>query len=167
MASEAEVILGLLEPLEVGEVLTYRQIEAATGKPISNCRNAVLRAGRQLLKSKNRLVRCEVNQGYRIARPEESTAVATQRHRSANRQLIQAKEAVQFVDMSGLTPDQRVVAMGLFRTLAGMCAAIRHLNAKSQEHDAAISAVRSDQTDLGERVGRLEKLFQQKDELLP
>jgi gamma-glutamyl phosphate reductase len=160
MVSEAEVILGLLEPLEVGDVLTYRQIEEATGKPIRNCRGAVLRAGRQLLKTKNRLVRCEVNNGYRIAKPEECTAVATQRHRSANRQLTQAKEAVQFVDMSGLTPEQRTLALGMFRTLAGMCAAIRHLNAKSQEHDAAISAVRSDQTELVERVERLEKLFQ-------
>ncbi|MBA2703474.1 MAG: hypothetical protein H0U60_06460 [Blastocatellia bacterium] len=162
MPSEQEVIFEILEPLEVGAVLSYQEIEQATGKPISHCRPAVLRAGRQLLKQRNRLLRCEAKLGYRIARPEECTAVATRRHRAANRQLVQAREAVQYVDMTGLSPEQRAIAMGMFRTLAGMCAAIKHLGEKAKEHDQAVLELRDDQSDMETRIQRLEKLFGQK-----
>lgn len=94
-----------LSPLPYGRQITYRELSGVITIPADSHRGrqAVLRAGGQLLRRDSKLLINVRTVGYQIARPNEHAAQAVRFRAGARRRLRRALDAVVHVALDGLS----------------------------------------------------------------
>lgn len=148
----------------VDTVLTYEQLDEATGSDIRAHRDPVMKASRVLEREQRRTLVVVRNQGYRIAAANEHEGLARKRNRRAGRQLKTGLSILRGTRRDELSPDaaKRIDALEL--TYSAHADMLRRLERRVQRQEEGLRDVRrkSSATDANhdERLTRLEALMQ-------
>lgn len=148
----------------VGVLLTYEQLDEATGSAIREHRDPIIKAARALEREQRRTLVVVKNQGYRIAAAEEHEGLARRRQRRARRQVSTGLSILRGTRRDELAPDavRRLDAYEL--TLSAHEDMLRRLDRRVQRQEERLRAVRHENSatsaDHDERIARLEALMQ-------
>lgn len=105
------IIYDLLQPLQVGDVLTYEEM----GKALDlhprtervTIQLAMRRAARELEEVDKRAVDVVTNKGYRVVEPKEHLVLARRHQQKASRSLNRGQSKVVNVDFNLIDPETR------------------------------------------------------------
>jgi hypothetical protein len=103
-----ERAIAFLQPLPFDTAVTYAQLTEAIGVDVvldRRGRQAVLQAGRFILKNSLKKLENIRTRGYRIVRSDEQAACSQNEQRRARRWLKRALETVTYVALDNLTPE--------------------------------------------------------------
>lgn len=148
----------------VDTILTYEQLDKATGSDIREQRDPVAKAARMLERDQRRTLVVVRNQGYRIAAADEHEGLARKRQRRARKQVSTGLSILRGTRRSELEPEaaKRIDAYEL--TLSAHEDMLRRLDRRVQRQEEGLRDVRrrSNETDADhdERIARLEALMQ-------
>lgn len=147
----------------VGTILTYGQLDEATGSDIRAQRDPVTKAARMLERDQRRTLVVVRNQGYRIAAADEHEGLARKRNRRARKQIATGRSILQGTRREELTPDaaKRIDALAL--TYSAHEDMLRRLERRAQRQEEGLQDVRrrtsATAADHDERLSRLEALM--------
>jgi hypothetical protein len=148
------IIYDMLQPLAVGEVLTYETMAERLGLDPASDRQSIQmaarRALRELLEVDHRAADAVKNVGYRIAKPVEHIDLARQRNRRAGRQIAVGHSVATKVNLDGMDPQSVSALAAIARGFAMQAEINRRLAARQEQHEEMLGM-------LMERVERLEK----------
>jgi hypothetical protein len=98
-------VYDVLQPLNVGDTITYDELSDALGRPFDSARGPFYRANTELLEHDRRGLLNVKNVGYRVITAAEHDVPAMSKHRTARRSLRKARSWIQNADRAHLTPD--------------------------------------------------------------
>jgi len=92
--------------LSFGRLLSYSDLTAMLEEPFERHRGVIYEVSRLLEKNDQRTLVCEPREGYRIAQPNESEAIAENRLNRSARQLFRGAHTVKHTDWKALNPEE-------------------------------------------------------------
>lgn len=93
--------------LEVGDTITYDDLDAILGRNFKASRSPIYDAIRHLEQDSRRTLRNVVNVGYRVARAIEHEDLARHHHRKSRRSIRRATSKIASADRRQLTAEER------------------------------------------------------------
>jgi hypothetical protein len=137
-----KIVYQLVQPLAVGEVVTYESIGAALDLHPDRDRHTIQMATRRALKElldvDHRAAQPITNVGYRVAMPAEHLGIAETKNKRAGRQLKAGHDVSTKVDLNGVDPNVRQAIQLIAQGFARQMEINRRVAAKQEEHDTAI-----------------------------
>lgn len=147
-------IYDMLQPLAVGDVLTYEVMAEGLGLDPRRDRQPIQMAARralhELLNVDYRAADAVKNVGYRVAKPAEHIGIARQRNRRTGRQIAVGHAVATKVNLDGMDPQAVAALAAIARGFAMQAEINRRVAARQEQHEELIGM-------LQERVERLEK----------
>jgi len=146
-------VYDLLANAEVNHVITYTQLDNATGTDFrAASRPGLDKAIKTLEREKSRTIECVRNEGYRIVRADEHERLANHHQKKARRQVARAKRKVTSADRRALTGDQCRRLDDLETNLAQQASILRNT---SRRVDALAAARQQDNRRVNEELAML------------
>ena len=160
------VLYGLLQGVEVGDVLTYEVMGETLGvDPLEDrhvLQMAMRRAARELELVDKHAVASVRNVGYRVVHPEEHVVLARGQQRRSHRALVSGHSKVVNVDLTGLTPEVRQLTEATMRAFSMQLDFNRRTDVRQARLEEAMAAMgqqaEKTQDEIAELQVRLERL---------
>lgn len=147
----------------VGALITYEQLDEATGTDFRANRSALAKAVKALEENDRRTLACVVNEGYRIAAATDHEGLARNRHHRSRRQIARAVSLATNVHKDELDPEQTRRLESMETTLRAHADMLRRMGSRVERQEATLRDVRrrTSETTAGqnERIERLEALI--------
>ncbi|MEV4672685.1 hypothetical protein AB0K34_13605 [Actinomadura sp. NPDC049382] len=161
---EWQLIYQRVSTLDEGTVLTYDDLDEILGRDFRSDRSPIYRCITELEKADHRTLATVRGSGYRIAAANEHERLAVGHHHRSRRQMRKAVSKAASADRSKLTPEERKRIDGLEMSLRQHADMIRRLEARDEQRQAEIKALRRDTSadvaEISERVDRLTELLE-------
>lgn len=161
---EWQLIYQRVSTLDEGTVLTYDDLDEVLGRDFRGDRSPIYRCIGELEKVDHRTLAVVRGSGYRIAAANEHERLAVGHHRRSRKQMRKAVSKAASADRSKLTPEERKRIDGLEMSLRQHADMIRRLEARDEQRQAEIKALRRDTSadvaEISERVDRLTALLE-------
>lgn len=148
------IIYDLLEPLQVGGVLTYKEMAEALDLDLNAATSrhtiqmAVQRALKELLEEHHRTCEPVVNVGYRVVEPAHHLTLAEGRQRRARKQIRQGYDIATKVDLTGVDPTVRAALETLALGFSRQMEINRRMERRQRRHSDAIALLQQQVADL-------------------
>lgn len=154
-----EMIVEAMQPLDVGDILTYQQIADALEEPEwrNTFRTSFYKAANVWGEEHHRAFRAVPNVGYRVVEAAEHEALARLHHRKSRRQIHKARTVIGRADRTELTAEQAERFDAIEITLGRQADMIRRLDRRMDRHETALKSARSEQSSTESRVQFLEE----------
>jgi uncharacterized coiled-coil protein SlyX len=151
--AEWEKVYAVLVRMDVGDVVTYQQLDAILGRDFRSARTPFYAAAKRLLQEKQRACAVVPTVGYQVVDAKDHEPLARKQHRGARRKLGKARALISRADRSRLTPEERERFDRLELTLSRQADMVRRLDARvaKTEHEIKTTRLETD-----ERVTKLE-----------
>lgn len=127
----------LLVNVDVGDVITYAQLDAALGRPFLANRSPLYRARQELGEMRNRWLEAVPGVGYRVPEAEEHLRIAQDHKRKGKRQFGQMMRVQEVTDLSRLTAQ----ALDRFQTQAQLNAVLYQVAVHHEKRLNRIEAI--------------------------
>lgn len=145
--SNAEVLIGVIEAAQPGDLLTYDGLAetfgAGTDHPWTrqHVQSAVRSSLPRVRRETKRTLTPVIGQGYRVARANEHSMIAVRSERKAQRQVRAALDTLKHVNWDELTPTERTLHEAHLTVTGALCAQVSLVTRRQQKHDEAIAAL--------------------------
>lgn len=157
--SRAERVYERISPMEIGDVLTYPELEELLGRNVRAGRAPVYRAVQRLQREKKRTLVCVTNVGYRMIHAREHEELARSYHRKSQRQMRHSLNVAQSADRRLLNPEERERIDRLERIVLAHEETVQHLEDRANRQEKALDMVRQQTAaESQELAGRLERV---------
>lgn len=160
--SDSRVVFEFVANAEPGTLFDFdsirHELEEGSDAVFSNNRvsDAVRRTNKTLLKERKRYLESVRGRGYRVIRAEEHLAVALNRKSRADAQIQAGIALLKNAKVEELSESQRSLHFGQLIILDRLHQIGQESTKRLAEHDQVLAEMRAQQTEIKERIQRLE-----------
>lgn len=160
--AEWELLYNLFADRQVGDVVTYDEIDAALGRDFRAYRSPIYKTRIRLLKQKSLGIVSLSNIGYRVVQAKEHEGQARKHHRRSKKQMDQAVTWIQHTDRTGMTLDERNRLERIEHQLIDQTASIKRLDGKVRRQEEITGLLSEKQNASDGRVTKLIDILRRK-----
>ena len=157
--AEWQLVYDHIVTLDVGDVVTYEQLDDILGRDFRQARGPFHKANRELLTEQRRGMLNVKNTGYRVVPAEEHEHAARDQHRYAKRRLRKSKHWLANTNRDELAPEVAERFDRIEQSLDRQIDFTKRLDKRVQRVEKALEDSRSEQHETAaETASRLDKL---------
>lgn len=158
-----EMVYDLFRPMQVDDVLTYEDAQAALGWDLRRNRSPLYKAMRKMEADDHRTLAPEPGIGYRIAKPTEHETLGRKHHKRARKQLHRSVSKFRSADRTQIPKEQAERLDRLELTTNRIEDQVRRLNDRQKHIEKVVKEHREEAlegiSDVNEKVEKMREVL--------